>query len=1116
MRNILQFIACLFSFSVQAQLISINAGTGEFNLNPKYKISKDGICSSINLSGKDSLTGSSLDFNVKIKSSFPSLISLGVAKVFSGKFSLAPSDFFLTYDFGVSCSTDILHASGYVEAYLVNPFIIPLSFANPSNVSYGDQIEIYSKKGVIIELPFEATATLVAVQTFCNPSGASAFAKANLSVALGGQKATAYGEVILEDGEFLAMEDANDRKVLKIYVPEGKSVFALNVEGTLYAKSVAMGVDPKARIVCGSNAGAISRNSLVVKNFTGENGTPLPEGLTIKGLISGIDYTGSSTSNNCPDLSKAKVDTVNARCGLANGRASISIPTIPNATFEWSNGRTGSSVLGLAKGSHYVIVRDPSGCAQAISFVIDDKSPVPTINLPPYVAIRKGETATLNAADTTLTGLTYSWSNGATTPSIEVTTPGTYKLTVTNAAKCSSSYSVDVFEKTGYWISDGNVKADVGNFYDDGGPTKDYTGDQNRLVTICPESPNKFIVLNFTEVDVINYNNQDVLRVFDGFSFDCPLDINVNRPASFTASATSKGCLTVFFRANSYDISGRGWKATITTTDNPPPGCLHEIRAGSGTFTDSGGENGSYANNEYKVYTICPPEQAGAPKYITLDFTTVDIVSTSVSLDHLAVYDGVGTSCILENNLRKPQTFTASSNSGGCLTVVFDSDNSSVREGWIARISTTETAVKPPEYCNCGTNPTPSNTCDEAPLINNLQTFCGVSSIDYSASIIGNMAQGFCGIIHNNSFFKFLAQDTTITFGYQSRGGTHKLCEGVQLAILQPDGACDLPKTNWKYLKCQNFNGLFTAGKLDVSGLVKGQEYYLMIDGSYGSECLYSLTAEKGFAACPLKMEKEEIICHPDGGYSVRIPIRGLASNQVYRVYEKNNLYKELKETTFIDDGKTTSILFGPYKPGRAYHIIISGGNDLDKCSLSVSGKAVCPLPPCGLSSTITAACWGDSDNITITGQISNATLPISIVSDVYQTILFPDSLKKENIVNAVIKRSALNRETAFYITDINMCQTEQIVKIPVCDDCPDDILLKPNPTDRQISFWYPCGSFEISIYDMTGRFFGNRSAEPSNETNSYSVNIGDLSSGNYLLRLQSEKAVITKKFTKY
>ena len=70
--------------------------------------------------------------------------------------------------------------------------------------------------------------------------------------------------------------------------------------------------------------------------------------------------------------------------------------------------------------------------------------PVPPIAIEEELDICQNELPATIAAGTTGNGYTYSWSNGETTPSINVNQAGTYTVTVTNAFGCSTERNVIV------------------------------------------------------------------------------------------------------------------------------------------------------------------------------------------------------------------------------------------------------------------------------------------------------------------------------------------------------------------------------------------------------------------------------------------------------------------------------------------------------------------------------------------------------------------------------------------------------------------------------------------------------------------------------------------------
>jgi gliding motility-associated-like protein len=107
----------------------------------------------------------------------------------------------------------------------------------------------------------------------------------------------------------------------------------------------------------------------------------------------------------------------------------------------------------------------------------------------------------------------------------------------------------------------------------------------------------------------------------------------------------------------------------------------------SGTFYDSGGGAGNYANNQSLTTTICSDGTAGT--HIQLNFSGVDLAAG----DELCFYDGPNPaapllSCSGDYQPGAPFIVQATAvNPGGCLTVTFNSDASGTATGWAAVIS---------------------------------------------------------------------------------------------------------------------------------------------------------------------------------------------------------------------------------------------------------------------------------------------------------------------------------------------------------------------------------------------------------------------------------------------
>ncbi len=132
---------------------------------------------------------------------------------------------------------------------------------------------------------------------------------------------------------------------------------------------------------------------------------------------------------------------------------------------------------------------------------------------------------------------------------------------------------------------------------------------------------------------------------------------------------------------------------------------LYGEPACGGFFTDSGGVLGDYTNNETEEYVICP-DVAG--EVVSINFTYFNLENSGPSgcYDVLRIYDGANTNA---PEIRAPggesvwcwdlddaipggtgnlagMTLT-STDATGCITFLFESDNSQTRDGWEATIT---------------------------------------------------------------------------------------------------------------------------------------------------------------------------------------------------------------------------------------------------------------------------------------------------------------------------------------------------------------------------------------------------------------------------------------------
>ncbi len=188
------------------------------------------------------------------------------------------------------------------------------------------------------------------------------------------------------------------------------------------------------------------------------NGNAMPF-VSLSGLTPSTTYyvriwgaSGNGTFGlACLDPEDIAITGTTALCEGSN--LSLTAETFNGATYAWSGplgSRTGQTysatgVTGTAAGTYTVTVTLSGGCSGSNSRTV-------TVNPRPVVSISPAS-ATLTCATTSVTltatgGGTYAWSNAATTPSITVSSSGTYRVTVTGANGCTTTASRAVSNNT--------------------------------------------------------------------------------------------------------------------------------------------------------------------------------------------------------------------------------------------------------------------------------------------------------------------------------------------------------------------------------------------------------------------------------------------------------------------------------------------------------------------------------------------------------------------------------------------------------------------------------------------------------------------------------------------
>ena len=157
--------------------------------------------------------------------------------------------------------------------------------------------------------------------------------------------------------------------------------------------------------------------------------------------VTGYDTNGCQTTNaKVVNVEALPTISVSGNKTICIGQ-STTLTATGGVTYQWSNGMTGNSIVvsPTSTQSYVVTVTNSLGCTSSLETTVTVNS-LPNITFSGTTEICAGGTATISASG----GVSYQWSNGALTSSVNITEEGYYRVTATNAQNCVNLDSVFV------------------------------------------------------------------------------------------------------------------------------------------------------------------------------------------------------------------------------------------------------------------------------------------------------------------------------------------------------------------------------------------------------------------------------------------------------------------------------------------------------------------------------------------------------------------------------------------------------------------------------------------------------------------------------------------------
>ncbi len=133
--------------------------------------------------------------------------------------------------------------------------------------------------------------------------------------------------------------------------------------------------------------------------------------------------------------------TENLSCSVT----SVNRTAVGVGSYLWSNGSTSQSVSLSSQGTYTVTVTGTNGCSATATTVVTQDLSVPVVS----ITGTENLSCSVTSVNRTAVGVgSYLWSNGSTSQSVNLTSQGTYTVTVTGINGCSATATTVVTQDT--------------------------------------------------------------------------------------------------------------------------------------------------------------------------------------------------------------------------------------------------------------------------------------------------------------------------------------------------------------------------------------------------------------------------------------------------------------------------------------------------------------------------------------------------------------------------------------------------------------------------------------------------------------------------------------------
>lgn len=375
----------------------------------------------------------------------------------------------------------------------------------------------------------------------------------------------------------------------------------------------------------------------------------------------GCSFVGNYTVTQPTEIALSAT-VVDANCsGSITGSINLSVSGGTGGyTYLWSTGSTNQDISGLLAGTYTVTVTDANGCEKVGNYAVSQTNGLAVTGQATNVSCNGLLDASIVTSVTNASfPISYAWSNSATTPNLFNIGPGTYNVSVTDAANCIAVATFTITQPNAIninLVALNNANCSLSQL---GDIDVNVTGGTGTLTFAWSNGATTEDISNLT-------GGTYLLLVTDANGCNALASYNVTDPTAplGTAVATDVSCFGANDGSVTTSVSGGNPPYTYVWSNGPTTANISGVGAGlySVTITDQSGCS-------YNLGVLIDE-----PSQLVLNFNTVDGTCQG----------GLGSSSAVVSGGTNPYTYLWSNNNtaatinnlvAGTYTVTVSDDN---------------------------------------------------------------------------------------------------------------------------------------------------------------------------------------------------------------------------------------------------------------------------------------------------------------------------------------------------------------------------------------------------------------------------------------------------------